>query len=415
MTSEFRFYAGIDWASEEHQVCLIDPDCKILEERIIQHSGAGLAQLIQWFDNLSGGNPATIGVGIEVPRGAVVESLVERNFAVFSLNPKQMDRFRDRHSVAGAKDDRRDAFVLADSLRTDQHCFHRVRLDEPPIIRIRELSRLDDELRGEFNRLTNRLREQLNRYFPQTLQLGGKVDEPWLWSLLETAPEPALARRLTVAQLTKLLRTHRIRRVEPAELRTALQAPAFHLAPGTVQAASEHVLLLLPRLRLVRQQRGEVSRRMQEVLDELSAGSEHRDVPLLQSLPGVGRVVTSTMLAEAWQPLAERDYHALRSYAGSAPITRRSGKKTIVQMRQGCNTRLRDALYHWARVSIQTDSHSRAHYAALRRKGHSHGRALRGVADRWLAVLVAMLRTGVPYDPSRRGLAPGEETGGGQF
>lgn len=415
MISEFRFYAGIDWASEEHQVCLIDPDCRILEERMIKHSGAGLAQLVQWFDNLCGGNPAAIGVGIEIPRGAVVESLVERNFAVFSLNPKQMDRFRDRHSVAGAKDDRRDAFVLADSLRTDQHCFHRVRLDEPPIIRIRELSRLDDELRGEFNRLTNRLREQLNRYFPQTLQLGGKVDEPWLWSLLEMAPEPARARRLTIAQLAKLLQTHRIRRVQPAELRTALQAPAFHLAPGTVQAASEHVLLLLPRLRLVRQQRGEVSQRMQEVLDELSAGGEHRDVPLLQSLPGVGRVVTSTMLAEASQPLAERDYHALRSYAGSAPITRRSGKKTIVQMRQGCNPRLRDALYHWARVSIQTDPHSRAHYAALRRKGHSHGRALRGVADRWLAVLVAMLRTGVPYDPCRRGRAPGEETGDGQF
>lgn len=108
------------------------------------------------------------------------------------------------------------------------------------------------------------------------------------------------------------------------------------------------------------------------------------------------------MLVEAAQPLANRDYHALRAYGGVAPVTRQSGKRRQVLMRYACNQRLRNALYHWGRVSLQNDDRSRAHYHGLRKKGHSHGRALRGVADRLLAMLVSMLRSGSSYDPKRR-------------
>src|SRR5436305_14961225 len=95
----------------------------------------------------------------------------------FRFNSKQLDRFRDRHTVAGAKDDRRDAFVLADSLRTDEPCFRRVVLDDPLVIEIRELSRMDEDLREEAGRLQNRLREQLHRFFPQMLKLSPAADE----------------------------------------------------------------------------------------------------------------------------------------------------------------------------------------------------------------------------------------------
>ena len=164
-------------------------------------------------------------------------------------------------------------------------------------------------------------------------------------------------------------------------------------------------MLILPILRLLLRQRKELERRIEALLEEMSTEGqfkEHRDVTVLRSLPGVGRVITATMLAEASQPLAERDYHALRSYGGAAPITRQSGKRRSVIMRQGCNQRLRNAIYHWSRVSTQCDERSKAHYAELRAKGHSHGRALRGVADRLLAVLIAMLASGTTYDPTRR-------------
>jgi transposase len=113
-------------------------------------------------------------------------------------------------------------------------------------------------------------------------------------------------------------------------------------------------------------------------------------------------MIAATMLAEASQALAERDYHGLRSYTGVAPVTRQSGKGKLTGMRRSCNQRLRNAVYHWSMESIQYDDRSREHYAALRKKGHSHARALRGVADRLLAVLTAMLKAGTTYDPSLR-------------
>jgi transposase len=125
-------------------------------------------------------------------------------------------------------------------------------------------------------------------------------------------------------------------------------------------------------------------------------------VTILRSLPGVGRVVAATVLAEAARPLAERDYQTLRAHGGIAPVTRQSGKKISVSMRYGCNPRLRNALYHWARTSVQSDPHCRAHYDRLRHQGHGHARALRGVADRSLGVLVAMLRNRTLYDADRR-------------
>jgi transposase len=151
-----------------------------------------------------------------------------------------------------------------------------------------------------------------------------------------------------------------------------------------------------------------MARRIQKILEELSKGEDEQAVPdvkILLSLPGAGRIVTATLIAEAPQLLANRDYHALRAYAGVAPVTRQSGKKATVLMRYGCNLRLRNAVYHWSRVSMQHDPRSREHYHRLRSKGLNHGRALRGLADRLLALLCAMLRSSTVYDPLRRQVA----------
>lgn len=405
MQSPFRFFVGIDWASEEHMASILDATRREIEKRVYAHSGSGLNQLAARLTTLSGGDPQAVAVGIETPHGAVVETLVERGFAVYSLNPKQMDRFRDRHSVSGAKDDSRDAYVIADALATDLHKFHRVQLDGARIIRMRQLCRSEEEIKKSQRQACNQLRELLNRYFPQMLSLCPSVDEPWLWDLLEKAPLPDQAAKMPASKIQRILSNHRIRRLDGKQIRELLQAAPLHLAPGGAEAASEHALMLLPQLRLYHDLRKQIASRIESVLDEINTDEqtiEHRDANLLRSLPGVGRCVAATMLAEASQALAERDYHALRSYAGVAPITRRSGKRQSVIMRQSCNERLRNACYHWARVSSQNDPRSKLHYANLRAKGHSHGRALRGVADRLLSVLFAMLRAGAPYDATRR-------------
>lgn len=402
MPETYRWFVGIDWATESHEVCVLDRERSIVDRKTIEHSGSGIAQLVESLLKLCGHEPGQIAVAIEMPRGAIVETLVERQFAVYSLNPKQMDRFRDRHTVAGAKDDSRDAFVMADALRTDLHLFHRVQLDDRLVIRLRELSRTEEDVEQAMVRAGHQLRELLVRYYPQMLKLCPGVDEPWFWDLIELAPLPTKVAKLTRSKVESLLRSHRIRRIAAEQILAGLGVPALQLAPGAAEAASEHVLLQLPLLRLLRKQRQDLAGRIQGVLEEMGPEGqmgEHRDVTIILSLPGVGRSVAATMLAEASQALAERDYHALRSYAGAAPITRQSGKRRIVIMRRSCNPRLRDALYHWARVSTQHDERSKKHYAELRSRGHSHGRALRGVADRLVAVLIAMLKSKTLYDP----------------
>ena len=161
VTSEFTFYVGVDWATEHHQVCILDCDGRVVRQQRIEHSGKAIRDFMASMEDLAQGQVDRIAVAIEVPRGPVVEAFLEHRWAVFAINPKQLDRFRDRHTVAGAKDDSRDAFVLADSLRTDQRCFRRLSADHPAIVRIRELSRNEDHVGVELRSTVNQLYQQL--------------------------------------------------------------------------------------------------------------------------------------------------------------------------------------------------------------------------------------------------------------
>ena len=324
---------------------------------------------------------------------------------VYALNPKPLDRFRDRHTVAGANDDRRDAYVLADALRTDRPAFRRLQPEDPHVIQLREWTRLYEETVEDQSRLANRLREQLWRYFPQVLTLCPAADEPWLWSLLEAVPTPAAAQAWRPNALRALLGRHRIRRITGDALHAALQASTLPTSAAAAAAARDHVALLLPRLRVALEQRRRCERRMDERLAALTAPaagerSEHRDVTILRSLPGVGRVVAATMLAEAGHLLAAREYQSVRTHGGVAPVTKPSGKSRLVVMRQACNRRFRTVRFNWARNSIRLDAACRVHYDRLRQR-HGHARALRGVADRLLRTLTAMLMSGQLYDPAR--------------
>jgi hypothetical protein len=297
--------------------------------------------------------------------------------------------------------------VLAHALQTDAQAFRALQPDAPGIVQLRTLSRLDAELGTELQRLANRLREQLQRYYPALLTWCPAADEPWLWQVLAIAPTPATAATCSRATLAAILKRARIRRFTADALQTTLQAPTLRVAPGTVDAASVYVRVLLPQLELLHRQRLETEKQLAQTLRALTTepsgdGREHPDVTILLSLPGVGVRIGATMLAEAAQALHARDYHAIRLLAGLAPVTKASGKRRIVTMRYACNTRLRIACYHWGRVATQLDPAARRHYQILRQAGHSHGRAIRGVVDRLLAVLIGMLKCGRLYDRQRR-------------
>jgi transposase len=408
MTDQRQWYAGVDWASESHHVFLTDRDGRKIGERLFKHGGEGLAEMAAWLMATSGAvEPSQILVAIEVPHGPVVETLIERGFKVHALNPKQMDRFRDRFTLSGAKDDSRDAEVMASALRTDPHCLRLLALADPTIIELREWSRITEDLGAERNRLTNRLRQQLWRYFPAVLELEDDLAAPWLLDLCEIVPTPDKAVRVRAATIAKLLKRNRIRRFDAAHVLDVLRRPPVVVAAGTTEAASAHVAALVVRIRFVNRQLKEAHGRLDALTARLIPAEQaepgqrkQHDVEILASSPGVGRIILATLLAEAFDALQRRDYAALRSLTGVAPVTKRSGKSCIVVRRQACNDRLANAAYHWARVAVQIDPTSRAKYAVLRSRGHSHGRALRSVADRLLYVTCAMLKTGTIFNPA---------------
>jgi transposase len=405
--SHYELFVGIDLGSRGHQVCVLGNDGARLRDGTVTHDEAGLRELLDWLRQLSGQDLSRVAVAIETPHGAVVDALVEAGAHVYHLNPKQLDRFRDRHSVAGAKDDRLDAFVLAASLRTDLAAYRRVHPEDPRILELREASRLERQLLEQQHAAACRLAGQLHRFWPQLLELVPGADELWLWALLKLAPRPQQARRLTRAKLVKLLRDHRIRRFDVARLMAVLDQPALSVAAGTVAAATGHMTILIEQLELLHRQHRDctawIARILAQLRDEESDPSEqprqHRDAEILLSMPGVGKLVAATVLSEASRAVATRDYQLIRALSGVAPVTRASGKRRVVLMRRACNPRLRYALHHWSLNSLQRDPTSRTRYDGLRQRGLTVGHALRVLGDYHLRILIAMLRDGTTYVP----------------
>lgn len=403
-----RLWVGIDVGNYEHQVCVLDETRALLMEFSISADGEGEATLLARLRKLCDGDLSLVVAGAEVTAGPVVEALMDAGATVHGINPKQVDRFRERFSVAGAKDDRRDARVIAEALVTDLACFRPLSFALPEIVELRGLAREAEELKEERRRVSNRLRSELLRYYPQILELSPGVDDRWIWDLLELAPTPEVARRKTLGKLRSLLKANRIRKWTAEEVRALLKTRPVSVAPGVTKAASRHVGRLVKRVRLLDTQLSGVEKLMDETLSELADSDEanlekQRDAKTLQSLPGAGRAVVATLLTEATEALARRDYQALRAQAGVAPVTKASGKRRSVCFRRACNARLRTAMHHFARTAIQNDEAARAHYDRLRNKGHSFARALRSVGDRLLRIVIAMLRDGTLYDPIRIG------------
>jgi len=404
MNERKSWYAGVDWASRHHHVRLIDRDGRDLGERVFEHSGQGLTAMADWLMAASGAErPADIAVAIEVPHGPIVETLLERGFCLHALNPKQMDRFRDRYFPAGAKDDSRDGLVMASALRTDPHCFRPLAAADPVIVELREWSRIAEQLGEQRGRLASRLREQLWRYFPAFLDLDDALAAPWMIELWRAVPTPRKAKRVSNSTITAILKRHRIRRFDADKVLAILRQTPIAVAPGTAEAAQANITLLVQSIRLINQQIAQAHHQLDALPKHLADKDpepgqiKQRDAIILASLPGLGRINRATLLAEATDALQRADYSALRALTGVAPVTRRSGRACSVSRRYACNKRLANAVYHWARTATQHDPISKAKYAALRARGKTHGHALRVVADRLLNVACVMLRNGTTF------------------
>lgn len=408
--TEFKVFAGIDWARESHQACVVDDEGKVLWEAKIEHTAEGLAELCAKLIELAGGEASLIGVGIETPNGIVVETLVAAGFPVFVINPKQLDRFRDRFAMSGAKDDRRDARVIADSLRTDRRSYRLLEPEADAVVEIRELSRLHAELRQEYVRVSNRLSNQLFRYFPAFAKLtADDTGAPWALALWKAIPTPQDAQRRLERTVQSILKSHRIRRLDGQGVLQILREPAMKVSAATVRAACRHIKTLANQLQVLNTELRECRKELEQSLDRFAesetdagkAGEQHT-VTIVMSIPGIGPIILGALLAEGARALIAGDYEALRSLSGVAPVTKSSGRSRAVLRRYAHNQRLGNALYNAARIAAQCDPVFKAGYKALRDRGHTHGRAMRTIGDRMLAMMCSMVRSKTLFDPTRR-------------
>ena len=412
-------FVGVDWGSVEHRVVVLDAAGKQMREWTSRHSGEALRELA---DRLAAfvEHASSCRVAIEVKAGPIVEALLERGLSVYAVNPRQTDRFRDRYMPSGAKDDRRDAFVLANAVRTDAEQLARLSSRDRRTIALSAALRLRHELVDDRTRLLLRLREQLWRYYAQMIEIAdGEFDSPWLWALWEKAPTPAEGALLKKVTVARILKDHRVRRIDADAVLAALRKPALVVADGVPLAACRHIHSIIPRLRLLSSQIREVQTDIEqqvELWSKLDSGPadsapsssapddpdeprkrEQRDEVILRSLPGVGLITLATLLAEVREPLERRDYATLRLLCGVAPITRQSGGSKVVLMRRACSEVLRNATFNWARSAVRFDAHCATRFANLRARGAKPARAYRSVADHLLRVACAMLRDNTEY------------------
>jgi transposase len=406
--ADMRFMVGIDWSEDHLDACIIDAVGSVLGERRFTQDVTGVAALAAWITERAC-EPSQVGVAIELKRGAVVAALLERGFQVAGINPKQLDRFRDRFTVAGSKDDRRDARALADGLRTDARAFEWLEPEDPLIVQLRETVRTHDDLTQLVLADANRLRDQLLRYYPQAVQLAGDdLTAPWFLEVISKIPTPQSAKKIKTAEVARILTRHRIRKTTAGDVLALLRQPALPVAPGVLEAASGVVVLVAKRVSLAAQQRAENRRMSDSLVAQLEARGaqpgnegEQRDVEILRSLPGVGRIVLATLLAEGWRPLRRRQHAALRILAGVAPVTKRSGKKLCVTMRRACNPHLREAVHHMARGAVMHYPLWRERFTALHERGISPSHAYRIIGDRLLKVMIAALTSRTTYDEAK--------------
>jgi transposase len=393
-------FCGIDWAEDHHDVAVVDRDGQLLAHQRISDDAAGLARLLELLAGHGDSPEDPVPVAIETPRGLLVACLRATGRTVYPVNPMAVARYRDRHTVAGRKSDKGDAAVLANVLRTDRHAHRPLPADSELAQAIAVLARAQQDAVWDRTTAHNKLRSHLREYFPGFLTAFAAARDgimrPEARVILAAAPAPADAARLTVAQLRALLRkAGRSRGIdaEAQRLHETLRQEQMRQLPLVEQAMGRQTLALLRQL--------EAACASASDLEQAAAESfnQHPDAGIITSFPGIGTLTGARVLAETGDDRSRfQDARGLKAYAGSAPITRASGKTRSVTHRKVKNNRLAAAGYTWAFAALTASPGARAHYDRRRDAGDRHTAAQRNLFNRLLGCLHHCLATGQHYN-----------------
>jgi len=385
---------GVDWAKDDHAVAVVAPDGEQTLRFSITHDAAGLRSMIKRL--LTAGVTA---IGIERPDGPVVDALRQAGLTVYVIPPGQLKNLRSRYGSAGNKDDRFDAYVLADVVRTDRRRLRPLLIDTPATTALRQTVRARKDLVVHRVAVANPLRAHLQIYFPGVAGLFADIDSDITLRFLDRFPTPDKAAWLSPRRLTAWLTSVGYSgRTPPETLHARLRdAPRGATGPAADTAAAVTTAFVAV-LRTLTAQIQALAARISEQLDL------HPDQAVFTSLPRSGRVRAARLLAEIGDargrfPTAD----SLACLAGVAPSTRQSGKVEVVSFRWGADKQLRDALCDFAGDSRHANPWAADLYQRARTRGHDHPHAVRILARAWVDIIWACWTTHSPYDPDRHG------------
>lgn len=389
-------FAGIDWASAEHALCVVDEDGRRLRERLVPHDEAGIADLC--------GDLLALGVcrvAIERPDGILVDRLLETGIEVIAVHPNQAKAARERYSVARGKTDRFDAFVLAELGRTDAHRLRTICPDSQETKALRVLTRAREDLVATRVELANQLRAQLDAFWPGAL-IFSAVDSPTSLAFLRRYPSPADAKGLGPKRLEAFLaRRGYSGRKTPEELLARLRsAPAGRAGEIEAQARRAVVLGLVVALEPVVAEIGALTAQIRTAL------AAHPDAAIFAPLFKDPKTAAcpAALIAELGDSRQRYPSDAaLAADAGMSPVAVESGKRRTATFRRACDKRLRNAVATLANSTRHWHPWARQVYARARARGQDHPHAIRTLGRAWIRVLWRCWRDRVPYDPARHG------------
>ncbi len=385
---------GIDWADTEHVYCLMDDTGATLATGTIAHTAEGLERFMALVRTRVQ-NPQDVLVALETSQGPLVGALLDQQFTVYAINPKAVDRHRERFRVAGAKSDLRDAWVLATLLRTDRALYRPLLPDSEIAQELRALTRDRAELVRTRTMLSNQLNACLKAYFPEFLALFADPDRPVALALLQAFPTREALQAVSPEQVEAFLRRHHCphSRDRAAEIHTRMHARGFHIASPLVRAKARLANTLASQLQTLAEHLDAYDREIRRVL------RLHPDGELYHSLPGAGDSLAARMVGELGDNRTRYpDASIAQCEAGTAPVTRASGTSRTVHVRRACIHPLRDTLWQFAFASLQRCEWANTYYLRARMRGKKHAEAVRMLGNVWLRIIIAMRRDRWPYD-----------------
>jgi transposase len=394
---EQRGFGGLDWASQNHFVVVVDPQGQVLEGFEIEHSALGWKKFRERMQSYG-----SIPFAIETSQGAAVEQLLEAGMKVYPLNPKSAQSYRQRKAPSGVKDDRLDAWSFADACRVDGQGWKPLRPEDPLIKELRLLCRDEVALIEQRTAFINQLRHALAEYYPTALEAFEDWGALSAWMFLERFPTPELLEQAGKRQWEKFLHSRRLWRTESGPRRLELFARATQLCGSMpmANAKSQLALSLVSMLFALEKQLGVYRQRIEELF------GRHPDHDLFGSLPGAGPKIGPRLMSEIGDDRDRfgQDAEPLQCLAGTAPVTRRTGKARTnpprwpCHQRWACDKHLRHAIYLFAEQTLTRCFWAEIYYRHHRQKGRSHADALRRLGQRWLKIIFRMWRDRKPYD-----------------